>query len=132
VQSLRRPCVDAIILCPFTSYYAAFEEKWLVRSSVVNNINNTYIGNMEPLAILLYCQVVRIVLRNITFIHIVLYCQGPNILAIQQYIQYIARDRYNAAAASKISYFGNPVSQTMTSSIPMLRLHHSRVGFDDP
>jgi hypothetical protein len=86
---------------------------------------------MEPLAILLYCQVVRIVLCNIAFIHIVLYCQEHNILAIQQYIPYIARDHI-AAAASKISYFGNPVSQTMTSSTPMLRSHHPRVGFDDP
>ena len=62
--------------------------------SVVNNINNTYIGNMDPLAILLYCQVVHIVLRNMALIYIVLYCQEPDILAIRQYIAYIARDLY--------------------------------------
>jgi hypothetical protein len=50
--------------------------------SVVNNINNTYIGNMDPLAILLHCQAAHIVLRNVALVHIVPYCQEPNILAI--------------------------------------------------
>jgi len=87
---------------------------------------------MDPLTILLYCQVMRIVLRNTALVHIVLYCQEPNILAIRQYIPYIARDGFYSAAATILWCLEYLVSQTMTSNTLTLQLHHSPSDFADP
>lgn len=82
----------------------------LDEDSVVNNINNTYIGNIDPLAILLYYQVVHIILRNIVLAYIILYCQEPNILVIWQYILYIIRDPSYLTIAGENIRFKGPVS----------------------